>query len=181
MAAVNLGILDLLDRKTHVNGKEIRENAQVEGLKVLNKLELLSKPGERARATGTSLPFLTEASTSPFDRFFTHNWPRRSRGAPPQARLREPRLSIIPIINAGAPDCYGTLMMGLPEPWYELIRRINICEHMRRNRSSDPKGPRESHFARFCAFFPNDTVRKIYMSSAPRTPPLPHAAENAGR
>ena len=70
-------------RRTHVKGQEIHEDAQVEGLKVLNKLELLSKSGERARATGTSLPFLTEASTSSIDRIFTHNWPRRSRGAPP--------------------------------------------------------------------------------------------------
>ena len=59
------------------------KDAQVEEPKVLNKLELLSTPGERARATGTSSPFWGEASTSPFDRLFTHSWPRRLRGAPP--------------------------------------------------------------------------------------------------
>ena len=84
MAAVDSSILGLSNApKDSRQGQEIHEDAQVERLQVLNKLELLSKPGERARATGTSLPFLTEASTSPFDRVFTHNWLRRSRGAPP--------------------------------------------------------------------------------------------------
>jgi hypothetical protein len=69
--------------RTHVKGQGIYKDAQVEEPKVLNKLELLSTPGERARATGTSSPFWGKASTSPFDRFFTHSWPRRLRGAPP--------------------------------------------------------------------------------------------------
>lgn len=148
---------------------------------VLNKLELLSTPGERMRPTGTRFLYQCEVSASPFDRVLTYNCAighigRMGRHHSPSTGTRIVDHSHRP--HRCAPTVMGRrMMMGFQSHGTSsVILRINIASTCARIEVQTDK-PTGIPFRAICTFFSGDTARKIYMCISPDLTPPPRRGE----